>query len=202
MAVPTPYFQQWGPNNNTYNQIIDYIRTICSNHEMNPFCDFGPIWNINARNDITFPLVWIEPTDGKLINSVQGVRVKKYSLYIWCLDRINKGDQNFPPITSTYQYQEIISDTAFLLETIIAEIRESEWARLNYFILDSADDEMKIALEVTDENTNGWRCKMNFRIPDIYNPCNIPINPIPLFPPDECVVTYVDDGYVDCGYVA
>lgn len=204
MAKPTDYFLHWTVNNNTYNQLINYIRELCSNIEFDgsitPFCDFGPLWNINARNDITFPLIWIEPIPFKISNSNQGVRVVKYAFNIYALDRINKGDQNFPPINNRYQYQELLSDMDFLIKIILAEIRESEWARLNYFILDKAqDDEVTPMLEVFDENTNGWRCKLNLRIPDIYNPCNIPIARIP--DEQDCPNNYVNINYVECEYV-
>lgn len=188
MSAPIPYFSTWGVNNNTYNQIIDYMKMICSNHEMKPSCTYGPIWNFNADNNLTFPAIWISPSESnKYLNTIQGVRVKKYQVYVYALDRIDKGDKN---------YLEIMSDMDFLLSTIIAEIRESEWARLNYFILDSSDTEMKPMVEVTDEYTNGWQAKITFLVPDIYNTCNIPISTIP-----DCQTTYVANGYVVCGYV-
>lgn len=190
MGKPTRYFNAWGANNNTYNQLINYFQDIVSRCSMFPSFNFGPIWDFNATNgSVTFPSIWIEPTDTKIINSIQGVRVHKYVFYIYALDRIDKGDDN---------YQQILSDMDALLKFIIAEIREGEFARVNYMIIDTqADIEMKVLLEYTDEYTNGWRCKLTLRIPDIYTPCNIPIHPVP----EPCVVTYVQQGYVDCGYV-
>lgn len=188
MAAPTPYFNTWGVNNNSYNQLINYIKEICANHGMKPSCTFGPIWDFNADNQIFFPSIWIEPIDTKIVNSIQGVRVLKYAFYVYAVDRVDKGDNNF---------QDVMSDMDFLIKTIVAEIREGEFSRLNYFIIDSQDDEMHPVIEFTDEYTAGWRCKLMLRIPDIYNPCNVPIIPVP----EPCTVTYVQPGYVVCGYV-
>lgn len=187
-----PYFERWGVKNNTYDQIINTIKDIVKNHGMKPGFDFGPLWNFNATNSMKpsdFPFVWLEPTPTTLKNSIQGVRVWQCTFNMYALDRIDKGDNN---------YQQIMSDMDFLLKSIVAEIRESEFTRYNYVIIDYQDLVITPALEITDEYTNGWYLKLLLQIPDIYTPCNIPITPV--VPPVEemyVLLGYVDDGYVE-----
>lgn len=194
MSKPTPYFAKWGVNNNTYTQLINYITEIARSCYIEPYVEFGPFWNFNANNILTFPVLWIEPIDFKHVNSIQGIRVTKYSFYLYALDRIDKGDNN---------YQNILNEMDAFLKYLLASIRESEFTRLNYMILDKQDMDQKVMLEVTDEYTNGWRLKLNLRIPDIYTPCNIPIPYLdPNEPDGDCPNHYVEVHYVQCGYVS
>ena len=195
MSAPTPYFNTWGVNNNTYDRIIDLFKQVVGAMYEKPSFGFGPMWQYNADNQLTFPSIWIEPTATKMISSVQGIRVYKCSFYIYALDRIDKGDDN---------YQQILSDTDGMIKDIMSFIRESAFARLNYIIVDNTQDmEMTPVLEATDEYVNGWRAKISLRIPDISTPCNIPIKNISPYPPTPPTPPqrYVDIGYVDNGYV-
>jgi hypothetical protein len=193
---PTAYFNTWGVSNNTYDRIINVFERVVSNMYMQPSWGFGPMWNYNADNQLTFPSIWFEPIGPcKIVSSVQGIRVYKCVFNLYAMDRIDKGDDN---------YQSILSSTDGMLKDIMAEIREGEFARLNYVIVDNTQDqEMTPVLELTDEYVNGWKIKVTLRIPDILTPCNIPITNISPYPPTPPTPpqSYVDLGYVDNGYV-
>lgn len=171
---PTPYFNTWGVSNNTYDRIINVFEAVVANMPMATSWGFGPIWNFNANNTPNgelFPAIWFEPIGPcKIVSSIQGIRVYKCVFYLYAMDRIDKGDDN---------YQQVLSSTDGMLKDIMAEIREGQFARLNYVIVDnSQDQEMTPVIEVTDEYVNGWRIKVALRIPDILTPCNIPIAPV------------------------
>ena len=196
---PTPYFNTWGVSNNTYDRIINVFEEVVNNMGMKPTWGFGPIWNFNAGNlpnGELFPAIWFEPIGPcKIVSSVQGIRVYKCVFNLYAMDRIDKGDDN---------YQQILSTTDGMIKDIMAFIRESAFARLNYIIIDNTQDiEMTPVLEATDEYVNGWRAKISLRIPDISTPCNIPIKNISPYPPTPPTPPqrYVDIGYVDNGYV-
>ena len=171
---PTPYFNTWGVSNNTYDRIINVFEAVVANMPMATSWGFGPIWNFNANNTPNgelFPAIWFEPIGPcKIVSSIQGIRVYKCVFYLYAMDRIDKGDDN---------YQQVLSSTDGMLKDIMAEIREGQFARLNYVIVDnSQDQEMTPVIEVTDEYVNGWRIKVALRIPDILTPCNVPITPV------------------------
>jgi len=170
------------------NKLLMTLHNICNAHYMRPSFGYGSTEDINASNNIFFPAVWAEPAESKSINTDQGVRVEELTLNIYSFDRIDKGDSNF---------QELHSDMKYLLQTILAFVREDAYLRNNFISLSRRDGEFRPVTRWDDENTNGWMCKMVFRMPVVYNPCNVPIGPIQ----QPCKVTYVLPNYVDCGYV-
>lgn len=170
---------------NTLNRVLLSLEQICNAHQMRPSFGYGSTSDFNANNQVVFPAIWVEPTESKVINSIQGVRVKQYALNVYAMDRIDKGDSNF---------QEIHSDMMYLLETIIAYIRESSFTRDQYISIDYQDQVFTPIVREADENCNGFRVKLLLRIPDVYTPCNSPFAPIG-------IERYVDLGYVDNGYV-
>lgn len=168
----------------TLNKFIYQLQIAISLHQMRPFfAGLGPTADINAENNIKYPAIWVEPIESKSVNSIQGVRVDQLGLNVYCIDRIDKGDSN---------YQEILSDTRYILETLVGFIRESQMFRDEYIMIDTQDIIYTPVQRETDENCNGYRIRLLIRTPNTYNPCNSPF---------ECPVTYVDPGYVDCFYV-
>lgn len=170
------------------NKLLTVLNNISNAHQMRPSFGFGPTSDFNANNQVKFPAIWVEPSESKDINSDQGVRVQQIGLNVYAMDRIDKGDSNF---------QELLSDMKYLLDTIIAYIRESQYCRDNYIILDKQDQIFTHVWRETDENCNGYKVKLLIRVADIYTPCNSPFGPINV----PCPVTYVLPNYVDCFYV-
>ncbi len=177
--------------NTTLNRVIQTIKMIAEAHQMKPYFGFGQGADINADNQIFYPALWVEPVESKVMNSVQGVKVSQIGLNLYAFDRINKGDSN---------YQDLLSDMMYLLDTVIAEIREGEYSRSFRISIDKQDQIFTPIQRDTDENVNGYRCKLLLRVPNTITPCNSPIGPI-VPRVVICPVTYVDIDYVDCYYV-
>lgn len=151
------------------NRILLTIQNICINHLMKPSFGYGDTGDFNASNQTLMPAIWIEPMESNEFNSDGGVRVEELALNVYAIDRINKGDNNF---------QEIHSDMKYLLQTIIAEIRESSYTRNLFIGLSRQNLYFKPVSRWGDENCNGWMVKLIFRLPVVYTPCNSPIDPI------------------------
>jgi hypothetical protein len=84
------------------------------------------------------------------------------------MDKINMGDDN---------YDDVISDTHYILDTMISEMDQHKFYRdMNLSLVDNIT--MEPVLEGTDDNVNGWMAEMAFKIPIRYTPCNTPIEPI------------------------
>lgn len=170
------------------NKLLTVLGNIVGAHEWNPSYGFGPTEDFNASNDVTFPAIWVEPITNKNFNSIQGVRAQQIGINLYAMDRINKGDNNF---------QEVMSDMKYLLDTIVAYIADSQYCIDNFISLDKQDGELTPVMRTTDENCNGYRLKLLIRVADLYTECNSPFNAIPVI----CPVTYVLPNYVDCFYV-
>jgi len=150
------------------NRIILTLQEICNVNSMVSYFNYGPISDFNADNNVTFPAIWVEPTESRVINSVQGVKVAQVTLNLYALDRIDKGDSNF---------LDVHSDMMYLLQTIVGYIRESEYTRNLYITIDQQDQVFIPVTRETDENCNGFMLRLILRMPDVYTPCNSPFNP-------------------------
>ena len=157
------------PLNPSLNRVIETIKIICESHHMKPYFGFGQGSDINADNQIFYPAVWVEPYNSKVINSKQGVKVSQIGLNLYAFDRINKGDSN---------YQDILSDTMYLLDTIISEIREGQYCRSLGISIDMQEQLFTPIQRDTDENVNGYKVTLLIRVPNTITPCNSPISPM------------------------
>lgn len=168
------------------NRILYVLQVICNSMEMVHSFGYGATEDFNASNNTLMPAIWVEPNDSKEFNYDNGVRVEELALNVYCIDRINKGDNNF---------QDIHSDTKYTLQSIVAIVRESAYTRYQWIGLTRRDLEYKPVVRWSDENCNGWMCKLIFRVPVQYNPCNTPIIPPPAFNPQwNGLMNVVDAG--------
>jgi len=157
------------PLNPSLNRVIETIKIICESHHMKPYFGFGQGSDINADNQIYYPAIWVEPYNSKVINSKQGIKVSQIGLSVYAFDRINKGDSN---------YQDILSDTMYLLDTIISEIREGAYCRSLGISVDMQEQIFTPIQRDTDENVNGYKVTLLIRVPNTVTPCNSPISPM------------------------
>lgn len=148
-------------------RVGEEIKSIVDRHFFKPDFGYGPTSDINAGNQLTMPFVWLEPYQSRIINSIQGITVEKLTLNIYAMDRINKGDDNFA---------QIHSDMLYLLQTIMAEIRQSQTFIDLFIRIETEDQVFTPVTRDTDEYCNGWMVKLVLRMPMTYNPCNIPIS--------------------------
>jgi hypothetical protein len=84
------------------------------------------------------------------------------------MDKINKGDDN---------YDEIISDTKFILDSIISDMSQHKYY-IDFNLSLYQDIVMEVVVEATDDNVNGWIANVSIKNPVRYTPCNVPIEPI------------------------
>jgi hypothetical protein len=161
----------------TINQIIDVFRDIADRHLMINDFGNGPTYNIGAAKPLNFPYLWVENGDINTVFSVNGMKEKRLTFNLYLMDKINKGDDNF---------DEIISDTEFILSGIIQEFSQLPFYVQNKLSL-FQDISMQPVVEETDDNVNGWLASIALKIPIPYTYCEMPILPyvIPT-PPETC----------------
>lgn len=157
-------------SNITYsiNKQVELFRDISLRHRMINDFGYGPTYNIGASRQMKFPYIWVEQGDSRTEKSDNGMRSIEYSYTIFCMDKIDMGDK--------LNYDEIISDTHYILDTIIQEIMMDPFYTRNGISLVN-DIIMTPVLEATDDNVNGWSCDLSLRIPIRYTTCNSPIEP-------------------------
>ena len=155
-------------NTSSLQKIISIFKDLSLRHEMVADWGYGPTYNIGASRQMRFPYIWVENTQSETIKSINGYKENLYGFTIFCLDKINKGDDN---------YDQIISDTHYILDTIIQEIAQHKY----YVDMNLSIDGNIIfqpVVEATDDNSNGWQADITIKVPIRYTYCNSPIEPI------------------------
>jgi len=155
-------------NQLSHNKIVSILRDISLlNRQVSSF-GYGQIHDFNSDDTVVFPSIFVEPGPVSVSSTGNGYGEEVSEFNVYCLDRINKGDSN---------YQDIISDMKFILQSLLGEIDGHQYFRELGLALDG-DQLMEPYLEETDENVNGWVWTLGLRQAFRYNPCNTPINPI------------------------
>ena len=155
-------------NSFSVNQIISIFRDLSIRHEMVNDFGYGPTYNIGASQPMKFPYIWVEQGQAQVLKSSNGYKENIYTFQVYCMDKINKGDDN---------YDEIISDTKFILDSIISDMSQHQYY-VDFNISLYLDIVMDVVTEATDDNVNGWVANISLKNPVRYTPCNVPIEPI------------------------
>lgn len=155
-------------NTTSVNKIVSIFRDLSLRNKMVNDFGYGPTYNIGASTPMKFPYIWVEHSGAQVTKSVNGYKENIYSFNVYCLDVIDKGDSN---------YNEIISDTKFILDSLISELSQHKYY-IDMNISLYQDITMEAMYEVTDDNVNGWMATISLKVPVRYTPCNLPIEPI------------------------
>jgi hypothetical protein len=155
-------------NTASLQKIISIFKDLALRNNMVTDFGYGPTYNIGASRQMKFPYIWVENTQSETLRSLNGYKENVYSFTIFCLDKINKGDDN---------YDQIISDTHYILDSIIQEIAQHKYYVDMNLSLDG-NIIMNPVVEATDDNSNGWSAEISIKVPVRYTYCNSPIEPI------------------------
>ena len=150
------------------NKIVSIFRDLSLRQKMVADFGYGPTYNIGASRQMKFPYIWVEQNSTTTSKSDNGYKEAYLTFTIFCMDKISMGDDN---------YDEIISDTHYILDTIIQEISQHKYyIDMNLSI--DGDINFDPVVEGTDDNVNGWQADITLKMPIRYTPCNSPIEPI------------------------
>ena len=154
-------------NTPSLNKLIELIGLVSRNHRMVKDFRNGPLWDMNALKDLQTPYIWCEEAQSRITIGNGSHKTGLYTFRLYCMDRIQKDQSN---------YQEILSDTKFILDTIITEIDQHPLFIQLGLSIDQGDVVFEPVYEETDVNANGHMVEFTFRYPIRYTPCNVPID--------------------------
>lgn len=156
--------------NNTLNlnQIVSIFEDLAlRQQQVNDFI-YGPTYNIGASRQMNFPYIAIENSQSISPRSANGYKEHLYTFTLYCLDKINFGEDN---------YEEIISNCHFILDSMIQEIAQHKFY-IDFNLSIANDIVFTPVVEAFDDNVNGWSCDITIKHPIRLTPCNTPITPI------------------------
>jgi len=156
---------------NTFSliKLVDIIKLVSQNHRMVKDFRFGPLWNRNALRDLQTPYIWLEEQTSRMSMGNLSHKTALFTFKMYCMDRIQKDETN---------YDQILSDTKFIIDTIMTEIDQHPLFVELGISFDNADVVIEPVYEETDTNSNGHSCEFTLRFPIRYTPCNVPIEPL------------------------
>lgn len=147
----------------TLNGFIEVFKDIVERHPFLADFGFGPTYNIGAEKPMRFPYMWVWPAQSS-IQVLNGQILAIYNFEVLIMDKIDKGDLN---------YEDSMSDTDFIGNTLVAEFIQSKFYRENSIKING--DIIKFPVqEETDDNANGWEYDISFAVPIKLNSCSIP----------------------------
>ena len=157
--------------NNTpqLGMIISIFRDLALRHKMINDFIVGEKFDIGASNPLKFPYLWLSYDQSVISGAINSnAQTITYVMQVAVMDKIKKGDSN---------YDNILSDTHYILSTIISEmVQHQYYANLNIKL--DGDIIFNAAQEFSDDNSNGWIATFRLKVPMRYTYCNSPIEPI------------------------
>lgn len=153
-------------NTLTLNRIKLIFEDLANHHLMINDYGFGPSYNIGADKPLKYPFLWIEPINTRVVSGKGNSQaIEYYTFYMYVMDKINKGDDNF---------LDTSSDCDYISKTIFAEL-DQQTAFIDLDMVIDGDWTSEPVYEQTEDNSNGWQSTFTIKLPLRYSPCNDPI---------------------------
>jgi len=141
----------------TLNQVLNIIRTICSNHaQINSFI-FGQKSEISASEQEQYPLVWCDVNDSQMSERLFTLNL---SLYILDIQRVNNSNEI-----------DILSDTLSIGRDLIAALNNPIYQ--DYFNVKYDVNFGQVRGNFPDI-VDGWKLDISLDLMELNDRCQIP----------------------------
>jgi hypothetical protein len=170
--------------NKTYNNAIDTLKSLGSEHDQIATTTTGDIWKIDM-NDTLFPLFHINP-----VNVSTGQSELIYNFQLFVMDAVGEKDNwteaNFQSADYLSNEQEVMSSCLQICVDIISMMRHSKWQGAGELDIDDpvyfTDGEYTLEpfQERFDNLLTGWVFTIGIVVQNDFQACTIPVaeNPI------------------------
>jgi hypothetical protein len=146
----------------TYNQIVDELNQIATDHKQINYFGSGELWEVNGdpKNPGVYPQLWMTPVSASL-----GPQTITYTVRLLCFDLVNKGENN---------ENDVLSDTLQILSDVVRifRFRASNDDYEEYSI--AFDPFMEPFTERFADDVSGWSGTVQIEAGLFSNDCNIP----------------------------
>lgn len=143
------------------NQILNKLKTFAESHlQLNGNFVFCDVADLEAKNDLRYPLLWADVQPSTWSN-----KVFTLSLQITCIDIVLKDSSN---------EQDVLSDTLQILNDMIASLRQDLYYSQDFEIVENIS-----ATPIKDsygDEVAGWVSNIQFNIANPYDYCIAPIS--------------------------
>lgn len=151
----------------TYNNVIDTIKQLGTNHHQITTVTSGDIWEIDLAKNTKYPLMHINP-----VSVDAGKSQLTFNFQVFVMDAVEPDESN---------EQEVLSDTLSICLDIISVFKSGESLYFynsthgqepDYFVDDNFN--LEPFTERFDNSLTGWVFNLPVIVEFRYNSCNVP----------------------------
>lgn len=144
----------------TINKLIDLFNDLSLSHLMVKDFGYGPLDNIDQ---VKYPLTWLDIQTGTIELNERNL-TGTYTIDLYCFDRLDKDENNL---------KDIISDTSFILDSLVAKFAQSSLYRDNFVKINGTVNK-SLVQQVNSDSVFGWNSSFEVSFPVPLNSCNTP----------------------------
>ncbi len=172
-------------DNKTYNNCIDTLKSLGSEHLQIATTTTGDIWKIDLAKNTLFPLFHINP-----VNVETGQSTLTYNFQLFVMDSVtekeNWTEANFQSADYLSNEQEVMSSCLQICVDIISMMRHSKWQGAGELDIDDpvyfteGEYTLEPFQERFDNLLTGWVFSIGIIVQNDFQACTIPVadNPI------------------------
>ena len=171
--------------NKTYNNCIDTLKSLGSEHEQIATTTTGDIWKIDLAKNTLFPLFHINP-----VNVSTGQSTLTFNFQLFVMDAVSEKENcteaNFQSADYLSNEQEVMSSCLQICVDIISMMRHSKWQGAGELDVDDpvyfteGEYTLEPFQERFDDLLTGWVFSIGIVVQNDFQACTIPVanNPI------------------------
>ena len=172
-------------DNKTYNNCIDTLKSLGSEHLQIATTTTGDIWKIDLAKNTLFPLFHINP-----VNVETGQSTLTYNFQLFVMDSVtekeNWTEANFQSADYLSNEQEVMSSCLQICVDIISMMRHRKWQGAGELDIDDpvyfteGEYTLEPFQERFDNLLTGWVFSIGIIVQNDFQACTIPVadNPI------------------------
>ena len=172
-------------DNKTYNNVIDTLKQLGTEHEQIKTTTTGDIWKIDMDNETLFPLFHINP-----VNVSTGQSELTYNFQLFVMDAVtekkNWTEEDLQSANYLSNEQEVASSCLQVCIDIISMMRHSQWQGAGELDIDDpvyfteGEYTLEPFQERFDNLLTGWVFSIGIVVQNDFQACIIPVlnNPI------------------------
>jgi len=172
-------------DNKTYNNCIDTLKSLGSEHHQIATTTTGDIWKIDLAKNTLFPLFHINPVN---VSTGQSSLIYNFQLFIMdaVTEKENWTEANFQSADYLSNEQEVTSSCLQICVDIISMMRHSKWQGAGELDIDDpvyfteGEYTLEPFQERFDNLLTGWVFSIGIVVQNDFQACTIPVADSPI----------------------
>ena len=150
----------------TINQLTKVFQDFADNHGMVNSFGTGDLWEVGMSESLLYPVVWVQPTESRLIKGQSGYSTTNTRFNIFILDRVKKDETD---------EMEVLSDMSQIAHDLVKDIDGNPTFLNGNYTFNAEDIVLEFVTEKLKDEVSGVFLSMTFTTPFNLG-CTTPLN--------------------------